>query len=155
MPTPNFATENLIYLNSEQAVADIAYFHSYISDLVSLTSANKWVSFGGSYPGMMASFARLRYPHLFHAAVASSAPTKAATDMPEYNNIVASAVASASVGGSQECLDVVVSGHRAIGDLLQTAEGRKSLSSKFNLCSRKALENEDNQKVGDVNSTFV
>lgn len=147
VPTPDFSTENMRFLNSEQAVADIAYFHSYISDMLSLTAANKWVSWGGSYPGMMASFARLRYPHLFHAAVASSAPVKASTDMPEYNNIVADSIAATSVGGSQECLNIVVSGHQAIGELLKTREGRKTLSSKFNLCNEHALENENNQKV--------
>jgi hypothetical protein len=39
-----------------------------------LTANNKWVSFGGSYPGMQAGWLRLKYPNLIHAAVASSAP---------------------------------------------------------------------------------
>lgn len=147
MPTPDYSTDNIKYLNTEQAVGDIATFHSYITDMLSLTSANKWVTFGGSYPGMLASFARLRYPHLIHAAVASSAPTKASTNMPEYNNIVASSMATPYVGGSQECLNVIVTGHEKIGELLQSAEGRKTLNSKFNLCNEHALDDENNQKV--------
>jgi hypothetical protein len=147
MPTPDWSTENLVYLNSEQALGDIAYFHSYISNMLGLTSANKWVSFGGSYPGMMASFARYRYPHLFHAAVSSSAPVLAQTDMPEYNNIVASSMAASSVGGSQECLDVIVNGHQQVGELLQTPEGISQLSTQFNLCDPHALDDPNNQKV--------
>jgi serine protease 16 len=49
-----------------------------------LTEENKWVTWGGSYPGMLAGWARLKYPHLFHAAVASSAPVKAQLDFQGY-----------------------------------------------------------------------
>jgi serine protease 16 len=67
--TPNDSreTENLRWLNSEQALGDIAHFHTVMSSKFDLTEANKWVTWGGSYPGMMAALARYRYPHLIHA----------------------------------------------------------------------------------------
>lgn len=64
-PTENLEIQNLKYLSSEQAVMDIANFHSFISQEYSLDSINnRWITWGGSYPGMMASFARLKFPHL-------------------------------------------------------------------------------------------
>lgn len=32
----------------------------------------KWVVFGGSYPGSLAAWSRMKFPHLVHAAVSSS-----------------------------------------------------------------------------------
>ena len=81
----------LQWLSSTQALADLATFHSYATKQYSLGPANRWVSFGGSYPGMLASWVRLKYPQLIFAAVASSAPVIAQLDMRVYNDIVAQA----------------------------------------------------------------
>ncbi len=40
----DYSTENLKWLNSEQALGDIANFHSVISDNFNLTAGNRWVS---------------------------------------------------------------------------------------------------------------
>lgn len=45
------STDNLYYLSSEQALADLATFRQFIAKSYNLTDSNKWVSFGGSYPG--------------------------------------------------------------------------------------------------------
>ena len=96
----------LRHLSSQQAVGDIATFHDHISELYGLPASTKWVAWGGSYPGMVAGFSRLRLPHLIYAAVSSSAPRRAArqflstrveecaprwkakVDMDEYNDVV-------------------------------------------------------------------
>jgi thymus-specific serine protease len=76
-PAPDLSTEYLSkYLSSEQALADLVTFRSYISELFGLTR-NKWLTFGGSYPGMLAAWSRSKYPHLFYASVSSSAPIHA------------------------------------------------------------------------------
>lgn len=95
---------------------------------------------------MLAAMARLRYPHLFHASVSSSSPLLAQLDMVGYNDVVASSTAAEDVGGSQQCLDVVVQGHAAIGKLLETADGRKSLEQQFNVCVPGSLSKKENRE---------
>jgi hypothetical protein len=146
MPTEDYSTENMQYLNTEQALEDLAEFHSQMTKMYRLSSNNKWVTWGGSYPGMMAALARLRYPHLIHASVSSSSPLKAAVDMPGYNNVVANSMTLTSVGGSEQCLNVIKSGHESIGELLNTEDGRRSLEKQFNICVPGSLENINNRE---------
>lgn len=56
--------ESLKYLSSEQALADLATFHEAMIPLFSLTSSNRWIMFGGSYPGALSAWFRYKYPHL-------------------------------------------------------------------------------------------
>lgn len=70
------SVENLRFLSSQQALADLAHFQTVMTKKLG-TGERKWVVFGGSYPGCLAAWYRIKYPHLAHAAVASSAPVKA------------------------------------------------------------------------------
>lgn len=146
-PNGDWSSENLKWLNSEQALGDMAYFHSHISEEFSLTTSNKWVTWGGSYPGMMAALARLRYPHLIHASVSSSSPLQAQVEMEEYNEVVADSMAAKDVGGSEECLSIITEGHKTIGTMLETKEGRTELESLFNVCVPGSLEDPRNQEM--------
>lgn len=134
-PFDDLSTEHLEWLNTEQALGDIATFYQMISDKFHTTSKNKWVTWGGSYPGMLAALARLRYPHLIHASVSSSSPLQAAVDMTGYNDVVAQSMGAVSVGGSQACRDAVVEGHKAVGELLKTPQGISTLNDQFNICA--------------------
>jgi serine protease 16 len=145
-PFDNLATENLKWLNTEQALADIASFHSLISEQYSLKPTNKWVTWGGSYPGMVAALARLRYPHLIHACVSSSSPLVGVVNMVGYNDVVAQSMASEDVGGSAQCLSIIQSGHKTIGDLLTTDDGRRSLEKTFNTCQANVLDDAQNRE---------
>lgn len=121
----------LRWLSSRQALADIAALHAHITSELKLPPTTKWVTFGGSYPGMLASWARLLYPNLIHASISSSAPVHAKLDMPEYNDLVARAYSLPSVGGSDACRHTIAAGHATIGKLMRTAIGRAILVSKF------------------------
>ena len=74
----------MVYLSSEQGLADLATFRMFIHKSMNLTDSNRWVSFGGSYPGSLSAWFRLKYPHLVYAAVASSAPKLAQVNFTDY-----------------------------------------------------------------------
>lgn len=46
-----------------------------------------YVTFGGSYPGNLAGWIRVKYPHLTIGSVASSAPVNAVTDFYAYMDV--------------------------------------------------------------------
>lgn len=83
----DLSTNNLAYLNSEQALADIAEFITNIRKCI-YTHRNVYcfpesaelITFGGSYAGSLSAWMRLKYPHLVHAAVSSSGPLLAKVD---------------------------------------------------------------------------
>ena len=47
----DLSVDNLQYLTSEQALADLATFHKFFNDKYQVSNQAKWISFGGSYPG--------------------------------------------------------------------------------------------------------
>ncbi len=65
---------NLKYLNSEQALSDLATFIQFIrkNKLYNVDKDTKWVIVGGSYAGAMAAWFRSKYPHLSAGAIGSS-----------------------------------------------------------------------------------
>ena len=121
----------LQYLSSRQAIEDLAGFHAFATGEYKLTEANKWVSFGGSYPGMLAGWFRVKHPELVHASVASSAPVVAILDMRGYNDVTAEAYAVESVGGSANCTAAIAKGHARLGELMNTTEGRQEIAEAF------------------------
>jgi len=64
----------MVFLNSEQALRDLAYFIEATtnSNFLGITN-NPWISVGGSYPGALSAWLREKYPHLVLASIASSA----------------------------------------------------------------------------------
>ena len=85
-PTGDLSIQSLRFLSSTQALADAAALITSLNAQYGGAhggggGAMRWVSFGGSYPGMVASWLRLKFPHLVHAAVASSAPVQAQLEM--------------------------------------------------------------------------
>ena len=73
-PTADMSDDNLRYLTSAQALADLASFKDYAVRRYGIPATTPWVAIGGSYPGMLAAFVRAAYPTHFAASVASSAP---------------------------------------------------------------------------------
>lgn len=166
--------EHLLYLSSRQALADIGHFvdamtmkdsnnnHIRKSSATTTTrqtknsnpqrtipSSCKWVTFGGSYPGMLAGWARLKYPHLIHAAVSNSAPIQAEVDYPEYNNRVAFDLQYDRIGGSRECLHVFQEGHDQIANAIQGTDDAllDKMAKQFHVCNATSLKNKKNAQL--------
>jgi pimeloyl-ACP methyl ester carboxylesterase len=79
-PFDNLSTENLRYLTSRQALADIAEFLTAVNEELIDTyggSKRKVVVVGGSYPGALAAWFKAKYPHIADVAWASSAVVNA------------------------------------------------------------------------------
>jgi len=124
--------DNLKYLTSAQALADLARFIQYLksagpSDAASkpalklqASAANsKFVTFGGSYPGNLAAWFKLKFPALTVGSVASSAPVFAKYDYDQYAQVVGSALANPGIGGSEECAAKITQGVNALQRLVK------------------------------------
>ena len=115
------------YLNIDQALADTATFRQFIVSRFQLSETNKWIVFGGSYAGTFSAFLRLKYPHLIHAAVASSAPMFAVVNFSQYLEVVQSSLNYFSPTCSQE----ISKATNKMQDLIKTPSGRENLESIF------------------------
>ncbi|XP_055535059.1 putative serine protease F56F10.1 [Wyeomyia smithii] len=129
-PTEDLATENLAFLTSEQALADLAYFIEAMNEKFQLSSRNLWIAFGGSYPGSLAAWLREKYPHLVHGAISSSGPLLAKIDFIEYFQVVVDSLGRYS----KQCVQDVQSAMTQVETMLKHMIGQRSLSEKFMLC---------------------
>ncbi|PAV89423.1 hypothetical protein WR25_11937 [Diploscapter pachys] len=128
--TSDLSTGNLKYLSSEQAIADaVTFIRAMIQKYPQLAGA-KWVSFGGSYPGALAAWLRIRHPEIISYAVGSSGPVQAEVDFYQYLEVVMNAITKTDAG----CSDSIKNGFSQIAQLVQTAAGRKTLKSTFDFC---------------------
>jgi hypothetical protein len=134
IPTPDTSTENLQYLSSAQALADLARIISFIKKQYD-TVNSRVITVGGSYPGNLAAWFRLKYPHVTHGSIASSAPVIAQTNFPEYMDVVGQAILHFS---GQKCYNNIQLAAEIINSyLLQGfgSAGMKKIETDFQLCS--------------------
>ncbi|KAM4566757.1 thymus-specific serine protease [Odontesthes bonariensis] len=136
-PTKDLSTDNLRFLSSRQALADLAHFRTEMGQTRGLTN-RKWVAFGGSYPGSLAAWFRLKYPHLVHASVATSAPVYAAVNFPEYLEVVWRSLASENA----ECPVLVKKASDCLVERLKDPKTFDNITKDFNLCSKLQLQTE-------------
>nr|AHY81296.1 serine protease [Lygus lineolaris] len=139
-PVEDVSVKGLRYLSSEQALADIAYFIESMNERYKLTPKNKWVVFGGSYAGSLAAWARLKYPHLIHAAVSTSGPLLAEGDFKEYNNVVRKSLSASS----QSCANNIHQAALKLEQILQKLDEAevKMISEKFKVCGTLDVRNQ-------------
>lgn len=87
-PVPDLTTENLRFLSTEQALAEIDYFAKNVKFEgidADLTAPNTpWIVYGGSYAGAQAAFLRVVYPETFWGTISSSGVTVAIYDYWQY-----------------------------------------------------------------------
>lgn len=137
--------ENLRFLSSRQALEDLAHFiqfvkKEYLVDVVDDVDSVLFLTYGGSYPGMLAAWSRLKYPHLVDAAVSNSAPLQVTFEFTEYMDVYANALSNPIVGGSQECLGIIHSAHEDLASQLSAAlkeddnETLENIANMFDIC---------------------
>ena len=104
-----------------------------------------WVTFGGSYPGSLSAWARLRFPHLVAGSVSSSGPLFAKLDFFEYLQVCRLSQKSLIFTLTQvvaDALDTTGPGcNAALTEALTTVEQMvmvetewEQLETKFKLC---------------------
>lgn len=128
-PTENMTVDNLHYLTSQQALADLAHFQVVMTEKLGLGN-RKWIVFGGSYPGCLAAWYRLKFPHLAYAAVASSAPVQAVLDFSEYLDVVQSSLDR----NHSDCPKTIKLASDSLIELLAHKENYEKITHDFNLC---------------------
>jgi len=129
-PTQDLSTDNLVYLNSQQGLADLAGFISSMKQEQNLDGP--WIALGGSYPGSMAAWLRYRYPHLVAGAISSSGPLLAKVDYHEYFEVV---MAAMDFTGMADCNPAISAAMEEIEQLSTTEEGAARLTELFTLCN--------------------
>ncbi|XP_038641900.1 thymus-specific serine protease [Scyliorhinus canicula] len=127
--------QNIQFLSSQQGLADLATFHEFIKQQYALTGKHRWICFGGSYPGSLSAWFRMKFPHLVFAAVASSAPVRAQLDFTGYNEVVSRSLSNPVVGGSLKCRTAVAQAFSRLDRIL--ARGNTSgLEADFRSCQK-------------------
>merc|ERR1719295_1997842 len=127
-PTEDMSTENMRYLSSRQGLEDLGHFMSAMNSKYNLTN---WVTFGGSYPGSLSAWMRLRFPHLVSGSVSSSGPLFAKLDFSEYLQVVMDALDTTGPGCNIALAEALATAETMVTD----EEAWGELSSLFQLCT--------------------
>ena len=147
-PTEDMSVKNLLYLTSTQALADLATFISAMNDAHNLSQA-KWIAFGGSYPGSLAAWLRLKYPHLVHGSVSTSGPLIAQADFPEYLEVVDQTIEIIS----PECNKLVKKGMSQAARLTLHRVGWKLMGDLFKTCT--PFDGIDSRNVSNIMESII
>nr|KAF6291419.1 serine protease 16 [Myotis myotis] len=136
IPAGGLDMAQLRFLSSRHALADVVSARLALSRLHNVSSSSRWVCFGGSYAGSLAAWARLKFPHLLFAAVASSAPVRAVLDFSAYNEVVSRSLTNTAIGGSPECRAAVSTAFAEVERRLRAGEeARTALRAELGACS--------------------
>jgi Serine carboxypeptidase S28 len=123
--------ENLRYLDTDQALEDLAHFIRYQKTVIPGASNSGVILVGASYAGGMVAWFMQRHPTLANGAWSSSAPLRAKVDFPEFKEVVGLAVRT--IGG-QSCYDRLQSAFTQIRNARDTSEFAM-LDTEFKTCT--------------------
>ncbi|KAK6628671.1 hypothetical protein RUM43_002486 [Polyplax serrata] len=138
-PTDDLSVKNLAYLNSEQALADLANFITSFNLKLNQYPNPKWIAMGGSYPGSLAAWMRLKYPHLVQGAVSTSGPLLALLDFKEYFEVVKDSLATYNTS----CVSAIAAGTEQLDSFLNHPLGQQKIFKIFKLCDPIEFNNEN------------
>nr|GME11670.1 lysosomal Pro-X carboxypeptidase-like [Ipomoea batatas] len=120
------------YFNSAQALADYAEVLLYIKKKYSAQDS-PIIVVGGSYGGMLASWFRLKYPHVALGALASSAPILYFDNITPQNGYY-TIVTKDFREVSESCYQTIRKSWSIIDKIASKPNGLSILSRKFKLC---------------------
>ncbi|MCH82400.1 lysosomal pro-X carboxypeptidase-like protein, partial [Trifolium medium] len=124
--------KNMGYFNSAQALADYAAVLIHIKKVLH-AERSPVVVVGGSYSGMLATWFRLKYPHLAIGALASSAPILFMDDLIQpnaYFDVISRDFKEASAS----CYKTIRNSWFEIDKIASRPNGLLTLSERFNTC---------------------
>ncbi|MCP9260966.1 putative serine protease K12H4.7 [Dirofilaria immitis] len=134
-PTNDTSVRNLKYLNAKQAVEDIEKFVQNINQREKLSNP-KWITFGGSYSGNLAAWARAKHPRSIQAAVASSSPLQAELNFKGKNFVQTFSLKDTLKKLSKKnpkCLAVIRRLFQKMRQMSTTPQGRRELKNHRDL----------------------
>ncbi|XP_052181871.1 uncharacterized protein LOC127794661 [Diospyros lotus] len=139
------------YFNSAQAIADYAELLLYLKK--NLTAQHSPVIVvGGSYGGMLASWFRLKYPHIALGALASSAPILYFDHITPQNGYY-SIVTKDFKEESESCYRAIRESWAEIDLVASQPDGLSILSHQFNTCAQLNKPSELKDYLDSVYST--
>lgn len=120
--------DKMAYLNSEQALSDLAYFIQQMRDTHShkITDKTPFITIGGSYPGALAAWFRYKYPHLTIGSIASSAVVLAIED---YKNFDEQMYLSSVLSGDF-CVQAINASNTKVEQILKSSD-RDTFKAQF------------------------
>ncbi|XP_059663790.1 uncharacterized protein LOC132309502 [Cornus florida] len=121
------------YFNSAQAIADYASVITYLKEKFS-AHYSPVIVIGGSYGGMLATWFRLKYPHIALGALASSAPVLFFHGALPYNEYYA-VVSKDFKQASKSCFHTIKNSWSEINKVASQPNGLSILSQRFKTCS--------------------
>ncbi|XP_026318334.1 putative serine protease K12H4.7 [Hyposmocoma kahamanoa] len=139
-------TENLKYLNSEQALGDIAMLIKYVKTMLNAENS-KVVVVGGSMDGNagnLAAWMRLFYSDFVDAAVSLSGPVLAKADFKDFYEIVGENFLKYGTPG---CYDKIAKQFTTFQTRLSTPEGIKRFKEEHLICPSVDMSKKENQQV--------
>lgn len=126
-PFEDWSTENLEYLTSEQALADIANFIR--KQNTKLGYEADWVVIGGSYPGALAAWFKSQYPDLAVGAWSSSGVIHPIKDFTAFDlDILTKTEAS-----SDRCAQAITDSIEYVTNQIKTDAGLKRIARLFSI----------------------
>lgn len=120
--------ESLQYLTVDQALADIANFIQQMNAKYQIQQkTQKWIIFGGSYSGALATWVVEAYPKLAYGAVASSGTVDAVMNFSKFFSEIHYVFSSYS----PECANEIQKGFTILQKMVNSTEGQRQLDKMF------------------------
>ncbi|XP_025832084.1 putative serine protease K12H4.7 [Agrilus planipennis] len=129
-PIGDLTVDSLKYLSADQALADLVYFIEYQKQNTPGLRNSTVIVEGSSYAGALATWARIKYPHIVDIAYSSSGPLYAKADFTEYYEVVEENLRLAS----PSCPKLIKSAMVKVTEMLKTRNGSANVSKLFRSC---------------------